>query len=539
MATTDPSRTGAAGKLTAGLARLSPVQKIAIGAAALTLAGGLVMFSRAGSDVPMAPLFTDLEASDAAGVTEGLATRGVQYELTDGGRTVLVPQESVYEMRVQLSAEGLPSSNEGYALLDQQGITTSEFRQRVDYQRALEGELAMTLEAIDGVDSATVHLALPEESVFVDEPTDPTASVLVAASGTNSIDNGQVAAMVHLVASSVKGMKPENVTIADATGNVLASGDESAGSGSAGADGRSDVTEQFEQDIAGDLRAMIARVTGMDNVAVTVRADLDLTQREATSEKYDTSSDTTGLVVNERVSSEEYTGTQAGAAQTGVLGPDGAVVTPTTDPTATAGAGNAYNKDDAERNYAINRTVESVVDEPGAIERLHVAVLVDEAVVSEEQVAAIEELVATASGIDTERGDQVTVTRLAFDTSVATAAEEAAVAEAAVQAAASRSSLIRTGVIGLIALIAIILAFVSTRKARREVVTPIDIDALRAAPLPGDEDDDQMLVTSEPGVTPIAEASRHALDELSALADRKPEDIAQILQSWLADEVGA
>ena len=539
MASNDSNRAGAANKLTATMSRLTPVQKIAVGAAVLTLVAGLVMFSRSGSGPQMTPLFTDLEARDAAGVTEGLASRGVPYELADGGRTVLVPQEQVYDMRIALSAEGLPQSNEGYALLDQQGITTSEFRQRIDYQRALEGELAMTLESIEGVDAATVHLALPEESVFVDEPADPTASVLVASAGTAPITDDQVAAMVHLVASSVKGMKPENVTIADSTGNVLASGDEASGGTTGSADARSDATAQLESDIAGQLRAMIGRVTGMDNVAVTVRADLDLTEREAVSEIYDTSStEGAGVVASERVSTETYTGTQA-ADQTGVLGPDGAIVEPVT----AAGGENTYNKDDAERNYAINRTVESVTEAPGTIQRLHVAVLVDETVVSEEQVAAIEELVATASGIDIERGDQVAVTRLAFDTAAEEAATEAAAAQVAAAAAAKQSSMIQTGVIGLVALIAIILAFLSTRKARREVSTPIDIEALKSAPVPGatvvDELGDEVGVIDVVEVNPVHEASRYALDELSSLAERKPEDVAQILQSWLADEVKA
>jgi flagellar M-ring protein FliF len=291
----------------------------------------------------------------------------------------------------------------------------------------------------------------------------------------------------------------------------------------------------MEHDIASELRAMIARVTGADNVAVTVRADLDLTQREAVSEIYDTTAtEGAGVVASERVSTETYTGTQADGS-TGVLGPDGAVQTPV----AATGGENTYNKDDAERNYAINRTVESVKDEPGAIERLHVAVLVDEAVVTEEQVAAIEELVSTASGVDTARGDQVVVTRLAFDTAAETQATEAAAAEVAAQAAAQTQSLIKTGVIGLIALIAIILAFLSTRKARREVSTPIDLDALKSAPLPGDDDDDDIAAIDVPVINPVAEASKHALDELSALAERKPEDVAQILQSWLADEVPA
>ncbi len=206
------------------LTRLTPMQKIALGAAVLTLVAGTFVLTQSGRGTAMAAIYTDLEPRDAAAVTDELISRGVEYELADGGRTVLVPRDDVYDLRVGLSGEGLPSSNEGYALLDRQGITTSEFRQRIDYQRALEGELARTLRSIDGIESATVHLALPEESVFVDEPTQPTASVLVRTAGTQTVTVDQVDAMVHLVASSVKGMTPESVTVADATGAVLWAG---------------------------------------------------------------------------------------------------------------------------------------------------------------------------------------------------------------------------------------------------------------------------------------------------------------------------
>jgi flagellar M-ring protein FliF len=526
MATTN--NPGASGRLTTTFARLGPVQKIAIGAAVLTLVGGVVMLSRSGQSVAMAPLYTDLEPRDAAAVADGLAARDVTYELSDGGRTVLVPRDSVYDMRVALSADGLPSSNEGYALLDRQGITTSEFRQRVDYQRALEGELAMTLEAIDGVQSATVHLALPEESVFVDEPAQPTASVLVTPEGNTSLSGDQVAAMVHLVASSVKDMHPEDVTIADAAGNVLASGGTDAAVTGTG-EPRADATQQFEQDLADELRAMVGRITGVDKVAVTVRADLDLTSRQSTSETFDSSEDDGGVVIAERTSSETYTGAQA-SASTGVLGPDGAVVQPSTVPAGD----NSYSKDDAERTYAINRTVESVTRIPGEIKRLNVAVLVDEAVVSDEQVGSIESLVSAAAGVDQERGDQVVVTRLAFDTSGATEATEAAKASAAAVAAQDRTSLIRTAAIALVTLIAVVLAFVSTRKARREVSTPIDIGSLRATQ--GTDAAPASELAAIPYATPIAEASRSALDELGMLADRKPDEVALILQSWLAEE---
>lgn len=529
-------------QLRSTIERLTPVQKIALGATALTLVAGTIVLTRSGESTPMAAAYTDLEPQDAAAITEELLARNIEYDLADSGRTVMVPADQVYDIRVDLSGEGLPNSSEGYALLDRQGITTSEFRQRIDYQRALEGELARTLRAIDGIESATVHLALPEESVFIDEPTDPTASVLVRRSGTAPISNDQVAAMVHLVASSVKGMEPDDVTIADASGAVLsASG---TGGATSGSDAASDAADVVEQEVAASIRNMLARVTGPENVAVTVQADVDMTERQATSETFDSTDEEDGVVIAERTGSETYTGVDA-SERTSVLGPDGAPI----DDGVTGGSESTYEKDEADRTFAVNRTVEQTVMPAGTITRLNVAVLVDEAAVDAEQQAAIEALVGTAAGVDLARGDQVSVTRLPFDTSAVEDAEAAAEAEAAEIAAAERSSLVRTGIIGFLVFIALLLAYRSSRRARREVSTPIDIGAIRAerledenealAELAGEPDLSLPAAPPAPAIDPVVLASREALDELSALADRRPEEVAQILQNWLHEEANS
>ncbi|MFK8025274.1 MAG: flagellar basal-body MS-ring/collar protein FliF [Ilumatobacter sp.] len=509
------------------LARVTPLQKVAVGAAVLTLVGGVVLLGGRGNETVMAAAYTDLEPADAAEVTDELVARGIDYELVDGGRTVLVPRDELYEVRVDLSAEGLPASNEGYALLDEQGLTTSEFRQRIDYQRALEGELSRTLRAIDGVAGATVHLALPEDSIFIDEAQEATASVLVTRDGSDMLGNDQVAAMVHLVSSSVKDLGPENVTIADASGRVLTDGTATPGSG-ASIDGETD----FERELANNVRAMVGRVTGLDNVAVNVRADLELTERLQTSERFETGDEETGVVVAERTSEEQFEGTGT-VGEAGVLGPDGAPLA--------AGGGDGestYSQNDAERTYAVNRTVEQITQTPGAVKGLSVAVLVDESAVTPEQVVALQELVSTAAGIDVDRGDTVTVTALPFEIQEPLEPiDDLLAAEAAMVASQQQNNLIRTGIIAFVVLVALILAYRSTRKARREVSTPIDIGAIRSAgvetpalPTAEDETDED----DEPFELDMK--SNEALVELSALADQHPEDVARILQSWLADD---
>lgn len=522
-------------------ARLTPLQKVVLGAAALTLIAGGLVLTRSGSATQMSALYTDLDPRDAATIVDELSSRGVEYELAGAGRTILVPKDAVYDLRIALSAEGLPSSNEGYALLDQQGITTSEFRQHIDYQRALEGELANTLEAMDGIDGATVHLALPEESVFVDEPGTPTASVLVSTRTASGIASDQVQAIVHLVASSVKDMKPESVTVVDSSGAVLSA---EGATGTGGGDARVKAESTFEQTLAASLTALVGRATGPGSVSVSVRADLDLDERQATSETFETPDGAApGAVVSESTSSEVYSGgTGNGAdAATGVLGPDGAQVAP-----AAADGANSYEKQDADRTYALDRVVEQTTTAPGALRRLNVAVLLDETVVDTSQAKAIEEMVSTAAGIDPERGDELVVTRLPFDTSAVTEATETAAAEEAAIKRSEQMELIRTAVIALVVVLALFLAYRSTRRARRVVATPIDIGEITAggpltAALPGPSSRHRSgPAGTDAAALPVAvdDAVSLAMRDITSMADRKPQEVASVLRSWLTEPKG-
>ena len=512
--------------------RLSPTQKIAIGAGVVTLVVGGLLVTRSGGSSAMAPLYTDLASADASAVVDELAAQGVAYELTDAGRTVLVPQDQVYDLRIAMSADGLPSSTEGYSLLDKQGITTSEFRQRVDYQRALEGELARTLLAMEGITAATVHLALPEDTVFVDEPGQPTASVLVSTRDTAGLGDDQVDAIVHLVASSIEGMTPENVTVVGADGQVLSAPGRVGGGG--GATARTKAEAAFEDDLAASLTAMLARVTGPSHVAVTVSADLDLSQRQSTSEDFDPDTEGTEVpqVVNERVTTEAYGEGATDGGTTGVLGPDGATIAPQV--TADSVPGGAYERTDADRTYALDRVVEQVTEAPGRIERLNVAVLLDDATVSADQAESIQAMVAAAAGIDTTRGDSLVVTSLPFETSTTDELAAAQAEAAAAQKSTEQMALYRTLGIVALGLIALIFAFISTRRARRVTLTPIDIGEITASPAAA------AATVAIPAPPPIAipqptDRTAAAMAAVTEMAERRPEDVAGILRTWLAE----
>ena len=549
-----PDQSNALGRAKELAGKLTPIQKITLGAVLLTvIAGGLVL-SRSSDAVPMTALYTDLDPADAASVVDSLAGRGVQYDLADGGKTVMVPKDEVYDLRVALAGEGLPASNDGYALLDNQGITTSEFRQRIDYQRALEGELAKTLTALDGVQSASVHLALPDDSVFVDEPASPTASVLVVPQGVGGIASNEVEAIIHLVASSVKDMKPEDVTVIDSDGNVLSAGggDGSGGLAIGGTNDRTKATAAYENDMQASILAMLSKALGSNKVGVTVTAELDLDQTQQTSEDYgtlDPESDEQPYVISNSASREEYGADAAGAnganGETGILGPDGALTADditVDDGTGTPVAASGYVKEEADTQYAIDRVVEQRTIVPGTVNQVSVAIVVDEATVTPEQIDQIDTLVKAAIGYNEVRGDKVEVEALPFDTTASTEAEALAAAEEAAAAKSQMMGMVRTIAVLLVIIIALILGYRSAKKARAVTATPINIGEITTGPRPslGPGSAIDPLAEADTEAVPIAinrppDRDAIVMNELTQMADRRPQEVANVLRAWLAE----
>src|SRR6478609_3340301 len=264
-------------------------------------------------------LSRNLAAEDASAVVDELTSEGVPYELEDGGGTIMVPRDKVYSTRITLSGQGLPanSSDGGYSLLDGQNMSTSDFQEQTDFKRAMEGELAKTIEAIDGVNTAVVHLALPEKKVFADEQDPVTASVLVDTATGTTIEPTKVQAIVNLVASSIDGLEPDKVTVADATGKVLSTSE----GGALGASTRDQAVADFQDQKTQQIQAMLDRVIGPGNSTVQVSADLDFDKTVEESTKYKSNPRT--LPLSETSSEEKYNGAGGATGSTGVVGPDG------------------------------------------------------------------------------------------------------------------------------------------------------------------------------------------------------------------------
>jgi flagellar M-ring protein FliF len=513
-------------------------QKLVTLLAVAALVVGGVMFSSWAGKASYAPLFSNLSGGDASAIVEQLNAGGTPYELADGGATILVPQDQVYDLRLQMSGEGLPAEDDtGYALLDKQGITTSEFMQHVGYQRALEGELARTITSIEGIRSATVHLAIPEKTVFADEEQRPTAAIMVVTGGGTVLGYGQVQSIVHLVASSVEGLAPEKVTVTDSTGTVLAADGDSQTLGAVG-DQRTAQSMQYEERLSSAVQRMLDQVVGAGRSVVKVTADLDYDQTDTRTEQYTAAPDLPPLA--ETTNTETYTGT-GGAATGGVLGPDNIQVP--------AGAGGGeYERTSETRNNALGVVTETRRLAPGQVRGLSVAVLLDSTVAIGVDQAELQRLVSSAVGLDVERGDDITVSAMPFDQSAAQRTEQEAAVTQAVEQREQLIGMAKDAGIVLAVVVLLLLTALSRRRRgkRRLELTKAELEQLDLMQAELEQARSRMAlepvgagpahaITAQLPADPDREMREARQQEITGLVERQPEEVAQLLRSWLAD----
>ena len=377
----------------------------------------------------MAPLYTRMSDRDVAEVAAQLDSMGVKYRLDPATGAVLVPKKELYRIRLKLASQGLPkSTNPGFELLEKdQGLGTSRLKELAIHQRALEGELARTISSITSSESARVHLALPRESVFVRKRSKPSASVLVNLYAGRTLTEDQLAGIVNLVASSVSGLEPEQVSVVDQRGRLLTP--QRDDSQTRLGDKRLELQQRLEREYRQRILDILTPLLGKDRVRAQVVADVDYTVVEETAEIYDPQKQ---ALRSEQVAEDER-------REPGVEGVPGAL---TNQPPAAGRAlppGQQAPQTEAEavnqplsrssratRNYEIDRTIRHVRQVPGTLRRLSVAVVVDyrQAVdeegkpvqqpLSQEELDRINTLVREAVGFDAQRGDTVNVVNAPF-----------------------------------------------------------------------------------------------------------------------------
>jgi flagellar M-ring protein FliF len=483
----------------AGLARsLPPAQRVGIGVAAVVLIMAAIPFFRWVMTPSYTLLYGGLDDTEIAEVVGELENRGVPFQLE--GSRVLVPQDRIHRVRADLAEAGVSGSPSvpGYELLDEQALGVSDFRQRVDLQRAVEGELSRTLGAMDAIESANVRLVLPEDSLFTDQQSPATASVLLRP--RRQLDEGQVQSVTLLVSSAVEGLEPDEITVADTAGNVL----HAPGDGTAGGVGDRNQrrTRDFEQALGADLSSLLQRATGA-NASVVVRATLDFDESETQTETYADQ----GVALREQTSEERYEGNAPQVG--GIVGVDGG-------PAAGDGGEGTYEREDATREFGVGRTTTRTVQAPGTVEGLSVALVVDDgAVVTDNE---LRELVTAAAGLDLERGDAIAISRVpAVELEEVPPADDGGLVD----------QIQRIVALAVLVLIALGLFLMSRRKVTEEPAEKVVPAQVRTSP---EMDHAPAAATPEELV-----AQSSVRDDVAELVERQPEEIAALLRGWLAD----
>jgi flagellar M-ring protein FliF len=510
----------------------TPGQKAVTILGVLVIAIGGYLFATWAARPSYAPLFSNLSSADASAIVDKLSATGTPYQLTEGGTTILVPQSQVYDVRLKMSGQGLPAqADTGYALLDKQGITTSEFMQNVDYQRALEGELAKTIKSINGVTSATVHLAIPQKDIFADDAQQPTASVLVASTVGSTPTQDQVQAIVHLVASSVVGLAPNQVTVAGSDGTVLSTGggqDPSSG----GTGGRAGQTSDFEHRMNLALEQMLASVVGTGHVVVNTTADLDYDNTQTKTQTYVAPSPSTPPI-SQTNNSETYSGSGSGVG--GVLGPDNIQV-----PNGTAGGAGNYSHSTNTQDNAVGLVTETRNSAPGNVRRLSVAVLLDSNTAKNLNMGQIQTLISSAVALTPSRGDTIAVSALPFDQTKAADAKTALAQSAKAGKMEQLLAYAKTGVLVLAILLLLFMAWRASRRAKKAQLTADELAQLERVQTTIEAKRGALAGAGAGGAAAL-EAPAAAVDDLdyraefAKIVERQPENVAQVLRDWLAE----
>ncbi|VTU25381.1 Flagellar M-ring protein [Variovorax sp. SRS16] len=429
--------------------RAQPRLPLIVGAAALVAAAAAFMLWSRAPDYKV--LYTNVSDRDGGAIIASLQQMNVPYKFAEGGGAILVASDKVPEVRLQLAAQGLPKGGGvGFELMDNQKFGTSQFAEQVNYQRALEGELARSIESIGTVESARVHLALPKPSLFVRDQKKPSASVVLNLQRGRSIDEGQVSAIVHMISSSVPELDAKSVTVVDQRGNLLSA----ANSGARGLDvSQLKYTQEIEQGYVRRIEAILQPILGAANVRAQVAAEIDFSVVENTDEKYRPNQDPASMAVRSQQSSEssQHGGTPPGGIPGALTNqpptnPSAPILTPkpangtaapvppgapgvpasATTTTTTAPAGPGSTRRDVTTNYELDRSIRHVQQGAGAVKRLSVAVVVNDREVADgsgkstaraltpAELDQIRNLAREAVGFSQERGDSLNVVNSTF-----------------------------------------------------------------------------------------------------------------------------
>ncbi len=495
--------------------KLTINQKVFFGAGILLIAIISVFLISQASKPDLVPLYTNLNPQDAAAVTEYLKEKKIDYQLSNEGSTILVPAPQKYQLRLDLASEGLPKGGSvGFELFNQTRFGETESERRIRYLVALQGELERTIRKLEAVEDARIHIVIPEPSLFIEKEKNATAAVLLKLKPGRNLQNHQIAGIMHLVSSGVEGLKPENVTVVNTLGTILSEDLEDAQETARTARltaHQIQIERDFEQQLEKSLQSMLERIVGQGKAVVRASASLDFDRVEIRKEDFGDKAIRSQQIKEESSSAENV-------APEGEPGAGGNI--PTYEQPEGQGTGR-YQKTEKITNYELDKQEEYRLVAPGQIKQLSVSVVVDGQLDLQQQ-GEIEGLVAAAAGIRPERGDNLTVTSMSFNTSWARELKKE------MAAAQRRHQLVTYGIIAGALLGGFILVGLVLRRRRPQT----EVDYLAGSRMTVEE----ALATQEPELTEEEKERIRILEQIQKLVRQSPKDIAQLLKTWLTEE---
>lgn len=468
-----------------------------------------------GSRPDYVPLFTGMESKDAGEVAAKLKEMKVPYEIGSNGSAILVPSKDVYKVRLELATQGLPRGSKGFEIFDQTKFGVTDFQQRVNLLQALQGELTRTIEQMSEVEKARVHIVLPTDSLYKKDEKPATASIMLKLRPSAQLSREQVKGIVNLVAHSIQGLKPENVTVVDNFARILNDQNDASYATGTGTLTQLELTKKVQDNLQKNIQTLLEQVLGSGKAIARVNVELNFDQRTVDRQVFEPVVDDKGIVRSSQEATENYKGNSPS--------PGGVPGTASNIPgyvTNAGGTQSAYEKKEVTKNFEVNETKEKVVVAPGSIKRLTVAVLVD-ANVNKAQQDSITKTVSSAVGLNTTRGDAISVESIPFNTELA---DKQRKDELEYDQQQKYLAWLKYGsaTFAIIVILFIIKNFLRRRQDEEELETMTEPE-----PVP---------VAATKSVSPKDHEKALQRESIEKLAKSKPDDVAQLLKAWLSEE---
>ncbi|ENK1242676.1 flagellar M-ring protein FliF [Clostridium botulinum] len=506
----------------------SKVKKIAFSIIFLGIITSIIALSLYFGKTKYAVLFSNMDSNDSGAVLQKLKDKKVESKVQ--GNNILVPKDQVDELRMQMLSEvPLTNGSQGFEILDKSQFGETDQEMKINYQRALQGELERTIKGFPQVDNSRVHLVLPEETAFVKETQPGRASVTLNLKQGQTVSKEQVKSIVALVSGSVKNIPKENVEVIDNNMNLLtknlfdASG--SLEEATTSAEKQQQLKKNYEKDLQNRLIAMLEAVYGKDKVKVNVNTDLDFDAVKTNSVTYDPKN----VVVSEH-SIKEKNQNNAGGNNTNGSVVDNNMVNRTTE---NNNGSETSSRDENTKNYELSKTQQDSIKAPGSVKRLTASIVLD-GNIDEETRTAVRNLAISAIGYDEKRGDAISIEGLPFDTEAKDKVKKDLEEMQKAEKTKERIKLFTAIGLGVLILVGAIIFFVIKRRKRDEEYEEEQegLDILI--------DDNESETKQVPKFKPIdletQDEKSHVENEIRKYAKDKPDQVAEIIKSWLAED---